>query len=176
LPGVELRIVDESGAVLPIGQPGQIEVRGRVMPGYLPSPDDEIESPFAEQGWFRTGDTGLIRDDGRMQFVGRHSEMIKTAGINVSPAEIEAVLRTFPGVLEAAVVGVPDQVRGEVPVAFLVASGQLDASAVVAHCRELMSSYKVPREVCLVEALPLTATGKLSRKSLVELARAERDS
>lgn len=170
LPGVELRIVDERGALLTTGQAGQIEVRGRVMPGYLPSPDDEIESPFTGQGWFQTGDTGLIRDDGRLQFVGRHSEMIKTAGINVSPAEIEAVLRTFPGVMEAAVVGVSDRVRGEVPVAFLVTSEPVDEAAVIGQCRELMSSYKVPRRVCRVDALPLTATGKLSRKALVELA------
>lgn len=170
LPGVELRIVDESGTVLPTGQPGQIEVRGRVMSGYLPGPDDEIESPFASQGWFRTGDTGLLREDGRMQFVGRHSEMIKTAGINVSPADIEAVLRSLPGVLEAAVVGVKDPVRGEVPVAFLVTSRPLADDEVMSQCREQLSSYKVPRRVCRVEALPVTATGKLSRKSLVEMA------
>lgn len=170
LPGVELRIVDDSGTLVPTGQPGQIEVRGRVMSGYLPGPDDEIESPFADRGWFRTGDTGLLRDDGRMQFVGRHSEMIKTAGINVSPAEIEAVLRTLPGVLEAAVVGVTDAVRGEVPVAFLVTSRPLADDEVVSHCREQLSSYKVPRRVCRVEELPVTATGKLSRKALVEMA------
>jgi fatty-acyl-CoA synthase len=176
LPGVELRIVDEAGAVLPTGQPGQIEVRGRVMPGYLPGPDDEIESPFADGGWFRTGDTGILRDDGRIRFVGRHSEMIKTAGINVSPAEIEAVLRTFPDILEVAVVGVAEKVRGEVPVAFVVTSASVDEAQVTARCRELMSSYKVPRRVYRVETLPLTATGKLARKSLVEMAaRMERD-
>lgn len=170
LPGVELRIVDEAGSVLPTGQPGQIEVRGRVMPGYLPGPDGEVELPFTEDGWFRTGDTGLLRDDGRITFVGRHSEMIKTAGINVSPAEIEAVLRTVPDVLEVAVVGVADRVRGEVPVAFVVTAAPVDEVKVTAHCRELMSSYKVPRRVYRVEALPLTATGKLARKSLVEMA------
>lgn len=170
LPGVEVRVVDAQGKLLPRSEPGEIEVRGRVMPGYLPTPDGEIPSPFTEDGWFRTGDTGLLDDDGRIQFVGRHSEMIKTAGINVSPAEIEATLCTFPGVLEAAVVGLPDDVRGEVPVAFLVAAGPLDEAAVIEHCRHELSSYKVPKRVVLVEALPQTATGKLSRKSLLGLA------
>lgn len=170
LPGVELRIVDETGVVLPLGEPGQIEVRGRVMPGYLPAPDDDIPSPFTADGWFQTGDSGLLRDDGRIQFVGRHSELIKTAGINVSPAEIEAILRTYPGVVEAAVVGLPDPARGEVPVAFLVTSDEVDEEGVVRHCRELLSSYKVPKRIVRVDALPQTATGKLSRKSLLALA------
>jgi fatty-acyl-CoA synthase len=169
LPGVELRIVDEAGTVMPRRQQGQIEVRGRVMPGYLAGPDDDVPSPFTADGWFRTGDTGLLRDDGRLQFVGRHSEMIKTAGINVSPAEIEATLLTFPGVLEAAVVGAPDAARGEVPVAFVVSSGEVEEGAVREHCRALLSSYKVPRQVIRLDALPQTATGKLTRKALVEM-------
>jgi fatty-acyl-CoA synthase len=170
LPGVELRIVNEEGSVLPLGDSGQIEVRGRVMPGYLPAPDEEIPSPFTSDGWFRTGDSGLLRADGRLQFVGRHSEMIKTAGINVSPAEIEATLRTYPGVLEAAVVGIPDPARGEVPVAFLVTTDPVDEADVVRYCREVLSSYKVPKRVCRIDALPQTPTGKLSRKSLLAMA------
>jgi fatty-acyl-CoA synthase len=170
LPGVEVRIVDDAGAALPLGVPGQIEVRGRVMPGYLPAPDEVIPSPFTSDGWFRTGDTGLLRKDGRLQFVGRHSEMIKTAGINVSPAEIEATLRTYPGVLEAAVVGVPDPARGEVPVAFLVTTDPVDEADVVRHCREVLSSYKVPKRVRRIDALPQTPTGKLSRRSLLVMA------
>lgn len=169
LPGVELRVVDESGALLPRGEAGQIEVRGRITPGYLPGPDEVLESPFTDDGWFRTGDTGLLRDDGRLQFVGRHSEMIKTAGINVSPSEIEATLLTFPGVLEAAVVGAPDPARGEVPVAFLVSSGEFDEEEVRRHCRAVLSSYKVPKRVVRLDALPQTATGKLTRKALVAM-------
>jgi fatty-acyl-CoA synthase len=170
LPGVELRIVDDGGRVLPRGEAGQIEVRGRVMPGYLPAPDEEIPSPFTTDGWFRTGDSGLLRDDDRLQFVGRHSELIKTAGINVSPAEIEATLRTYPGVLEAAVVGMPDPARGEVPVAFLVTTDPVDEADVVRHCREVLSSYKVPKRICRIEALPQTPTGKVARKSLLAMA------
>ena len=171
LAGVELRIVDELGAVVERGQPGEIEVRGRVMPGYLPGPDEVIEPPMTADGWFRTGDTGLLRDDDHLQFVGRHSEMIKTAGINVSPAEIEERLRDYPGVLEVAVVGMPDDARGEVPVAFLVADTELDEAAVIRFCRESLSSYKVPKRVVLIDALPQTATGKLMRKALVDLGR-----
>jgi fatty-acyl-CoA synthase len=169
LVGVELRIVDESGETVERGTPGQIEVRGRVMPGYLPGPDEVIESPMTPDGWFRTGDTGLLRDDDHLQFVGRYSEMIKTAGINVSPAEIEERLRSCPGVIEAAVVGVPDAARGEVPVAYVVSDAELDEVAVIAFCREELSSYKVPKRVVRIDALPQTATGKLSRKALLEL-------
>jgi fatty-acyl-CoA synthase len=170
LAGVAVRVVDEAGRLVERGTPGQIEVRGRVMPGYLPGPDEVIGSPMTDDGWFRTGDTGILGEDDHIQFVGRHSEMIKTAGINVSPAEIEERLRLYPGVLEVAVVGVPDEARGEVPVAFLVTDFEPDQAAVVAFCREALSSYKVPARVVRIEALPLTATGKLSRKALVELS------
>jgi fatty-acyl-CoA synthase len=169
LVGVEVRIVDENGAVVERGTPGQIEVRGRVMPGYLPGPDEVIESPMTADGWFRTGDTGLLRDDDHIQFVGRYSEMIKTAGINVSPAEIEERLRLYPGVLEAAVVGMPDNARGEVPVAYLVLECEPDEAAIIEFCRKALSSYKVPKRVVRIDALPQTATGKLSRKALLEL-------
>jgi fatty-acyl-CoA synthase len=169
LAGVEVRIVDGSGMLVERGTPGQIEVRGRVMPGYLPGPEEVIGSPMTEDGWFRTGDTGILLQDNHIQFVSRHSEMIKTAGINVSPTEIEERLRLYPGVLEVAVVGAPDEARGEVPVAFLVAESEPDEAAVIAFCREALSSYKVPARVVRINALPLTATGKLSRKTLVEL-------
>lgn len=174
LPEVELRVVDALGTPAPVGAPGLVEVRGRVMRGYLPTPDEEVPSPFTQDGWFRTGDTGLVREDGRFQFVGRHSEMIKTAGINVSPAEIEATLRTYPDVLEAAVVGVPDHARGEVPVAFVVTAGPIDEAALINHCSRVLSSYKVPRRIRRIDALPQTSTGKLSRKSLLSLAARER--
>jgi fatty-acyl-CoA synthase len=167
--GVEVRVVDAVGQLVERGTPGQIEVRGRVMTGYLPGPAEVIEPPMTADGWFRTGDTGILREDDHIQFVGRHSEMIKTAGINVSPAEIEERLRLYPGVLEVAVVGLPDDTRGEVPVAFLVTETEPDEAAVIAFCREALSSYKAPARVVRIAALPLTATGKLSRKALVEL-------
>jgi fatty-acyl-CoA synthase len=170
LAGVEVRIVDNSGRLVERGTPGQIEVRGRVMPGYLPGPDEVIVSPMTDDGWFRTGDTGILLPDNHIQFVGRHSEMIKTAGINVSPAEIEERLRLYPGVLDVAVVGAPDEARGEVPVAFLVTGSEPDPAAVIAFCREALSSYKVPARIVRIDALPLTATGKLSRRALVELS------
>jgi fatty-acyl-CoA synthase len=169
LAGVEIRVVDPTGRLVERGEPGQIEVRGRVMPGYLPGPAEEVETPMTDDGWFRTGDNGILREDDHIQFLGRYSEMIKTAGINVSPAEIEERLRLYPGVLEVAVVGLPDDARGEVPVAFLVTEAEPDEAAVIAFCREELSSYKAPVRVVRIAALPLTATGKLSRKALVEL-------
>lgn len=167
LPGVEVRIVSPEHRVLARGETGQIEVRGRVTPGYLPSADGtEVDSPFTDDGWYSTGDTGRLRSDGRLEFVGRHSDLIKTAGINVSPAEVEAHLRSHPAVLEAAVVGYPDDYRGEVPVAFVVVSGTLAEGELREHCRSALSGYKVPARFVEVDALPQTATGKLARKAL----------
>jgi fatty-acyl-CoA synthase len=176
LPGVELRIVGEAGTVLPCGEAGQIEVRGRVMPGYLAAANggEPASSPFTADGWFMTGDTGRLRTDGRLEFVGRHSEMIKTSGINVSPAEIEAHLRTHPLIDEAAVVGVNDPVKGEVPVAFVVCAEPVSEAACIAFCRSALSAYKIPARVIAVAALPQTPTGKLARKTLLTMVPSSR--
>lgn len=173
LPGVEIRVVDqESGDVVPRSLPGHLQVRGRVMPGYLPVVDGEqVPDPITGDGWYDTGDTALIREDGRLVFVGRHSEMIKVSGINVSPAEIEAHLRTHPAVARAAVVAAPDPQRDEVPIAFVVTSGPTSEAELTEHCRRALSSYKMPARVVLVSALPLTSTGKLARKALLDEAR-----
>lgn len=173
LPGVEIRVVDhESGAVVPRTQPGHLQVRGRVMPGYLPTADgQQVPDPITSDGWYDTGDTAFIREDGRLVFVGRHSEMIKTSGINISPAEIEAHLRAHPAVVQAAVVAAPDPRRGEVPIAFVVTSGSTSEAELTEHCRNALSSYKMPARVVLVPALPLTSTGKLARKALLDEAR-----
>lgn len=171
LPGMEIRIVDpESGEALAPGTEGAVLVRGRITPGYLDAAELNAET-FDSDGWYHTGDVGRIDEDGCLVFVSRDSDMIKTSGINVSPAEVEAFLLGDPAVAEAVVVGAPDAQRGEVVVAFVrPAPGvMLEAASVIARCRDELAGYKVPRAVRVVAEMPQTATGKLSRKQLRQL-------
>ncbi len=171
LAGFEIRIVEEeSGRVLEAGQPGQVQVRGRVTPGYLKAPELN-RATFTDDGWYRTGDVGVIDDSGYFHFVTRDSDMIKTNGINVSPAEIEAFVAGLPGVAEVVVVGAPDPRRDQMIVAFVRAApgSELDPGTLLERCRRELASYKVPHSVQVVETIPLTATGKLSRRLLLDL-------
>jgi fatty-acyl-CoA synthase len=171
LPGVELRIVDPgSGEVVMTGVDGEIQVRGRIMPGYVGSPVSTSQA-MTPDGWFRTGDTGSLRADGRLRFLARHSEVIKTSGINVSPAEVETFLLRHPSVSDVAVVGVPHDVKGEVPVAFIVASDpNLTEADLLDFCRGAIASYQIPARILALDRLPQTTTGKLARKELLSLA------
>ncbi|MBO1076900.1 class I adenylate-forming enzyme family protein [Roseomonas marmotae] len=170
LPGVEMRIVSaETGQPVTAGEAGVAEVRGPyVMRGYVGGSAQHNASVFTADGWFRTGDVGLMTPQGEFTFLGRDNEMIKRAGINVSPAEVEDVLMQHAGVAQAGVVGVPSAERGELIVAFVVpkAGAALDSSMLVEHCRAVASSYKVPDRFEILEALPTTVTGKLMRREL----------
>ncbi len=173
LPGVSLRIVDpESGAVLPSGATGALEVAGYVTPGYCGASAEHNPAAFAGDGYFRTGDLGFVDEAGGFHFVARNSDIIKRAGINVSPAEIESLLLTHPSVAQAAVVGAAAGERGEAIVAFVVPqpTAEISAEALRAHCRALASSYKVPDHIEIRTALPVTETGKLFRRALKEEA------
>jgi fatty-acyl-CoA synthase len=173
LPGQELRFVDEeTGQPAAAGEPGLAEVRGFVTAGYTGTSADQNAKAFTADGWYRTGDMGRLNADGDFVFVGRTSEMIKRAGINVSPAEVEAVIRRFPGVNDVAVVGVPDAVRGERIHAFVVAQAgvSLDTRALLRYCAAEASKYKLPDHVELLVGMPLTVTGKLQRRELKRLA------
>lgn len=173
LPGVSLRIRDtETGALLPVGETGAVEVRGYLMPGYRGDSARNNDDVLTADGWFRTGDLGHLDDQGRFHFAGRSSEMIKRSGINVSPAEVEEALQQHPGVGLAGVTGRPDADRGEAIVAFVVPrpGANVAPADLVAHCRERLSVYKVPDVVRLADALPLTPTGKLMRRELKALA------
>lgn len=169
LPGVELRVVDpQSGTPVAPGEVGEILVRGpSLMLGYLGVPRDET---FDAEGFFRTGDYGRIDETGTLRFDGRLKEVIKTAGVNVAAAEVEACLEAAPGVATAYVVPVPHPVRGENPAAFVVpkAGATLDAAAVLEHCRRAMASYKVPRHLFLLPAaeVPRTGTQKVDKPLL----------
>ena len=173
LPGQQLRFVDpDTDAPVAPGTPGLAEVRGHITQGYTGTSADQNAKSFTADGWFRSGDMGLLNADGDFVFVSRVSEMIKRAGINVSPAEVEDVIRRFPGVHEAAVVGVPDAARGERIFAFVVAKpaaetgAAFDIAALLRHCGTQASKYKLPDHVELLAGMPLTVTGKLQRREL----------
>ena len=172
LPGVELRIVSPDVRT-PLGpmDEGEIEVRGRVSPGYVN--DSGAPEPIVDgDGWFRTGDTGYLDAEGWLTFTGRASEMIKTAGINVSPLEVEKCLRSHPDVEEAAVTGADHPIRGEQVVAFvrLRSGGDSTPQQLVQHCAQQLAVYKVPVLILVVSQFPVTGTGKLARGDLKRLA------
>jgi acyl-CoA synthetase (AMP-forming)/AMP-acid ligase II len=172
LPGVvQHRIVDENGIKAAPGQHGEIQVRGAIlMNGIYKQERHEV---FGPDGWYSTGDRGWFDDAGHLHFTGRASALIKTAGSNVSPAEVESVLNAMPGVLHSFVVALPHPVRGEVVAAAVVPShgAQLPAEALVAYARRNLSSFKVPTVIgVLTESeVPMLPTGKVDRQGLVRL-------
>ena len=173
LPGVSIRIVDEvTGQPVGPNTPGQIEVKGNVTPGYDGVSAENNAKAFTADGFFRTGDLGQLTADGDLQFLARTTEMIKRAGINIAPAEVEEVLRTHPDVAEAGVVGAPDPDKGEIVLAFVVArpGATLTEDILRTHCRTEAASYKTPDRVEIRDSLPTTATGKLMRAELKQLA------
>ena len=168
LPGVDVRLVDDAGEVVEAPGAGEIWVRGpNVMKGYLGDP--EATAAAVVDGWFRTGDVGTRDADGSYRIVGRTKEMIIRSGYKVYPREVEDVLAAHPAVVEAAVVGVPDERRGEEVVAFVTLAPQARASAsdLVDHCRERLAPYKYPRRVEIRESLPHGPTGKVLKRELV---------
>ncbi|WP_374763672.1 AMP-binding protein [Yunchengibacter salinarum] len=173
MPGTELRIVDDAGNALPPGEAGEVWVRGpQVMQGYLNRPEATAET--IEDGWLKTGDIGVIDDEGYLSIVDRKKDMILVSGFNVYPADVEDVIVNMDGVSEAAVVGAPDDESGERVVAYVVPRGDsLTAEDVKAHCREHLTGYKRPKVVFLVDELPKSPVGKVLRKDLRQRARDE---
>ena len=168
LPGVEIRLAGPDGAEVAAGQAGEIVARGRnVFRGYHGRPDATAEVLDAD-GWFRTGDLGEWDADGYLRIIGRLKDLVIVSGFNVYPREVEAALLEHPGVADAAVVGIPDARTGErVRAVVVVAPGaEIDEAGLLAHCRERLARYKLPREVVVVDALPRRTTGKVSRDAL----------
>ena len=170
LPGMDIRVVDpETRQPLPAGEAGELCVGGHVTPGYFRAPELDAAA-FDSEGYFLTGDLGLVGDDGRVRFRGRLREMIKTGGINVAPLEVEGVLLQHPDVKQAYVVGVPDRDKDEVVVAALELheGAGANAGAIVAFCRERLASYKVPVRLVFrkAEDFPRTPTGKIHKPGL----------
>lgn len=160
------RIVDPDDSDLPAGEVGQILLRGPGMsPGYWGRPEETAET--FRGSWIHTGDLGRIEPDGNLVFVDRMKDMIITGGLNVAPAEIEGVIERIPGVLEAAVISVPDPKFQETPAAIVRAGREVGPEAVIAYCNLHLADYKVPRYVAMVDVeLPRTATGKLEKTVL----------
>jgi len=175
LPGMRVRIVSpETGAPVSPGETGLIEVGGRVTPGYSGKSQALNIEAVTEDGYLKTGDLGRIAPDGGLQFLGRNTEMIKRAGINISPAEIEEMLQQHKDVSLAGAVGVPEAEKGEMIVAFVVAApgSAVTSEELREHCRALASSYKTPDRIEICAELPSTPTGKLLRKELKSMAAA----
>lgn len=165
----EIAVLDPDGRPLPAGDVGHVCARGPgVMLGYWQDPAATRQSLRA--GWLWTGDLGHLDAQGFLYLHGRASELIKTGAHRVSPAEIEEVLLALEGVTEAAAVGLPDPLLGQVIKVWLVAQPQarLQAQQVLAHCRRHLPIYKVPKQVAFIDALPKTASGKVKRLALVE--------
>ncbi len=122
-----------------------------------------------QDGWFKTGDLAVLDSDGYVSLVGRASDLIISGGFNIYPREVEEFLETQAGVAEAAVAGVADPVRGEVPVAYIVPGEGWDAARLERACREQLASFKVPREFVVVRELPRTSLGKVQKDRLAQL-------
>ena len=169
LPGVELRVINpDTQQPVATGEVGEIQVRSYSrMIGYHNQPE-ATEEVFDSEGWYKSGDAGILRADGHVRFVVRLKDMLKVGGENVSPAEIEGLIATLPGVEYVAIVGKQDARLSEVPVAFIVsaASGPKQAQHVVAHCKGKIASFKIPVECYFVDALPMTPTGKIQKEVL----------
>ena len=173
IPGVELRVVDERGCELPRGEVGQLVARGdNVTPGYLDEPEES--AAILHDGWLWTGDLAAQDPDGFFFHRGRSKEILKIGGQRVSPVQIEQVIAEHPQIAEAAVVGAPDPLKGEVPVAYLVArpGTRPEAAILEAFCHARMPPYQVPVRFTLVEALPRNEAGKLLRAELARQAAA----
>ena len=170
LPNVEVRVVDDTDAVLGAGEIGHLQVRGpNVFVGYWKLPDRTAED-FTPDGFFRTGDTAVIDEDGYVSIVGRAKDVVITGGLNVYPKEIELFIDALPGVRDSAVIGVPHPDLGEAVVAVVVADGslELDAGSIVEACKAQLAGFKAPKRVVLADELPRNTMAKVQKNVLRE--------
>ena len=162
--GAAVRIVDDAGRDVPAGEPGEVAIRGPgLTPGYLNNDKANAESFF--DGWFRTGDIGILRG-GYLELKGRRKEMINRGGENISPYEVEAVLVSHPLVTEAVAFSVPDAKYGERVAAAVVLGGEVSTDELRRHARESLAAFKVPDEIYPLEEIPKTPTGKVQRSRM----------
>ena len=168
----ELTLRDDAGHTVPLGQPGEICIRGpQVMAGYWQR-QDETDKVIDKDGWFATGDVGVMDERGYVKIVDRKKDMILVSGFNVYPNEIEAVVAMHPGVLECAAVGVPDPKSGEIVKLYIVRKdAALKKEDVLAHCRVHLTGYKCPRDVEFRTELPKSNVGKILRRELRDEAK-----
>ena len=172
VPGLELRIVDEQGEDVLVGDSGEIWVRGpNVFAGYWDAPE-ATAAVITDDGWLRTGDVAVVDDDGFIFLVDRVKDLIIVSGFNVYPAEVEAVLSEHPGIEACAVVGVPHPYTGEAVKAYVKARPgvPVEEDDVVAFCAERLPGYKCPNKVWFVDDIPRGITGKVRRFELKDAA------
>ena len=175
LPSTEFQILDDDGKPVPLGQPGEIAIRGpQVMAGYWNRPD-ETEKVMTPDGFFKSGDIGIMDERGYTRIVDRKKDMILVSGFNVYPNEIEGVVAAHPGVLECACVGVPDEHTGEAVKLFVVRKDKsLTAEQLMAYCKEQFTGYKKPKYIEFRDELPKTNVGKILRRELRDEKKAEK--
>lgn len=172
LPGMEMKIVDQFGNSVPVGERGEVALRGKALfKGYYKQPE-ATSYALDPKGWFHTGDMGIVDDEGFLQIVGRLTDMILRGGYNVYAAEVECCLLSHPDVNNAAVIGLPDPMLGETIHAFVVLrpGASVSVEALVTHCRQEMAGYKVPDEITFVSEFPLSSLGKVQKYLLKQLA------
>ncbi len=176
LQGVEARVLGDDGSPLPVESVGELAIRGfNVMKGYLRQPDETSRS-FTEDGFFLTGDLGMVDEDGYLHVVGRKKDTITRGGYTIYPRELEDLLRLNPAVQEAVVVGLEDEVLGELICACIVPleGAIVTGDEIKDFCRGQVAQYKVPDLVWFVDSFPMTGSGKIRRVELARMVRAER--
>lgn len=168
LPNTEVMIADDHGNPVPIGERGEILIKGpQVMRGYWKRPEETANVMHGE--WFKSGDIGVMDEDGFTKIVDRKKEMILVSGFNVYPNEVEDAIASCNGVLEVGVIGMPDPKSTEKVVAYVVKKdASLTSEKVIEHCKEYLTNYKVPREVYFTDELPKTNVGKILRRKIKE--------
>ncbi len=167
VPNTDVRLVDAHGRDVPVGEAGELLVKGpQVFAGYWGRPE-ETAKVLSEDGWLSTGDIAVMDERGYLSLVDRKKDMILVSGFNVYPNEIEGVVALMDGVLECACIGVPDERTGEAPHLYVVsARAELTRADVEKHCRAQLTAYKVPRHITFVDSLPKSTVGKILRKEL----------
>jgi long-chain acyl-CoA synthetase len=167
VPGTEVLILDEQDHEVTLGQAGEIGIKGpQVMTQYWNMPD-ETRNVFTEDGYFKSGDIGLMDENGYVKIIDRKKDMIIVSGFKVYPNEVEEVLSLMPGVLECAVIGTPDEDTGEAVKAFIVKDQEdLSEEQVLAYCKLQLTNYKRPKQIIFRAALPKTNVGKILRREL----------
>jgi acyl-CoA synthetase (AMP-forming)/AMP-acid ligase II len=175
IPNTECKLVStEDGSELGKNQDGELWIRGpQAMRGYLNNPEASAAC-LNDEGWYHSGDVARVDDDGYFHIVDRVKELIKYKGMQVAPAELEAILLTHPAIADAAVIPSPDEEAGEIPKAFVVLKSEISADEIIAFVAERVAPHKKIRRVDVVEQIPKSASGKILRRILIDQERQQR--
>jgi long-chain acyl-CoA synthetase len=166
LAGTEIEIRDQNGNHLTTGEEGEVCAKGpQVMTGYWKRPEETAKVMHSD-GFFRTGDIGVILPDGSIKIVDRLKDMVIVSGFNVYPNEVEEIITRHKDVIEAAVVGEPDDKTGEKVCAYIVVNKPIDTADLISHCKKDLTPYKVPKKIVVLDELPKSTVGKILRREL----------